>query len=351
MELLVISKGKRRFVKTKALLPGKEGNLQTLAELLPMIRADAEDVELRRFVLGLIADCDNSFESQCGKLFEYAKSIRYVRDPLDRERLADAATTIDEQAGDCADKSGMLASMLATIGYLSRLRALNFFDDLATHGYDHLLVRVQHPDSGEWISLDATPEHSEVGFEPAAAVVTDFEIWAAEGGGSRQEQSAGLGGGPFDALLAQGIQIGSQLAAGAVQKARVSHAQEAQIGAQFDQAAGQVTAFFNQIQSQPVITQADLEAAIGAYTQLAQLAQQHGNVSYVTQQWTSANYKPAYEERLRQMAAVTTQAGSQQQQSAGVLGSVLPTSVISLLQNPLALLAGALLVVAVARRG
>jgi hypothetical protein len=350
MQLLVISNGKRRLVPTTALRPGKEGNLQTLAVLLPMIRADAESVELRRFVLGLIADLPNTFEAQVGVLFDYAKnSIRYTRDPIGAERIADAATTIDEQAGDCGDKSILLAAMLATIGYLSRLIALNFYDDLDAHGYDHLLVQVQD-DAGAWQSLDPTPEDARPNWEPAAPVRTVFPIW--EDGGGQKE----IAGGPLDALIAQGIQIGSQYAAGAVQSSQRTHAQEAQLGSQFDNLAGQVTALFNQIQALPVITLADLQTAAAAYQQLAQIAQENAT-AYITEQWNSVNYKPAYEARLNQMAeAVSSEqlAVSSQTSAEAVLGlpSSVGSSLSSLLSNPLALVAGALfLVAAVKRRG
>ena len=373
MELLVIEHGKRRTVPTKALLPGKEGNLQTLAELLPMIRRDVFDEELRNRALELIADCPNEFECQVGKLFDYAKSIRYVRDPIDAERIADAATTIAVQAGDCGDKSELLAAMLGTIGYVTRLRALNFYDDLDQRGYDHLLVQVQR-DDGSWVSLDATPEWARPYWEPEAPVKTDFDIWTADGRpatvgqegkpspvgllprasavGSRQSSEMA---GWVDDLIAQGIQLGTQYAAGAVQQARLSGAQAQQAGGNFDNAAGQVTQIFNAIQSQPVITEEDLAAAVNAYQQLAQLAQQYGSVEYVAQQWASEDYKPAYEARLRQMAESVSrrqEAGGSNQSGGPNTGGLLSSvpSVTSLFSNPLAIVAVGLLGWAVIKR-
>lgn len=352
MELLVIEKGKRRLVPTKQLLPGKEGNLQTLAELLPIIRRDALDPELRRSVLELIANCPNEFNCIVGKLFEFAKSIKYVRDPLNAERIADAATTIAEKAGDCGDKSGLLAAMLGSIGYLARLLALNFYNDLAVHGYDHLLVQVQD-DAGAWQSLDPTPGYARPNWEPEAPVRTVFEIWGDgnEKGGQDVRAPSGIAGGPFDALIAQGIQIGTQLAAGAVHNSQVSHAQQAELGARFDALAGQVTALFNQIQAQAVITEEDLNAAIAGYAQLAQVAQQYPT-SYITEQWTSNNYKPAYEARLHQIANAIQEGGitgAGGTPAVPVLGGVLPASVSSLFTNPIAWVAVGVLVLGVLR--
>jgi len=350
MQLLVISKGRRQLVPTKALLPGTQGNLQTIVVIVPMVRRDAvEDLEVRRLALDLVADCPNEFECQVGKLFEYARSIRFARDPIDAERVADAATTIAEQSGDCADKSILLASLLGSIGWVSRFVALNFYDDLESHGFDHLLIEAQR-DDGSWVPLDATPEAAPVGWEPEAPVRRVFEIWPeAEQTANSKQQTAGMGG-LFDDLIGQGIQLGTQVIAGAVQRSRVSSEQAAQIGAQFDQLAGQVTQLFNQIQSQSVITQADLEAAIAGYTQLAQAAQQYANVDYVVQQWNLPSYKAAYEERLRQMAAVAQQTAVGNQQSDGVLSSVLPASVAAAFSNPLAIVAVGLLALALVVR-
>jgi len=341
MQLLVIQNGKRRWVPTKALLPAREGNLQTLAEMLPMVQRDAvEDLELRKLVLRLIANCPNEFECQAGKLFEYARSIKFVRDPIDAERIADSATTIAEQAGDCGDKAILLAAMLGSIGYVSRFVAVNFYDDLAQHGYDHLYLEVQRDDAA-WVPLDATPEWAEPGWEAKAPVRTVFAIW--------NETSTGVGG-IFDDLISQGIQLGTQYAAGAVQQSRISGEQERQIGAQFDNLAGQTTALFNQIQAQPVITQQDLQTAVAAYQQLAQVAQQYGSIDYVSEQWNSRNYKPAYEERLRQMATAAENAAMTTTGAGGTPAVPGLAGISSMLSNPLAWVAIALLGVALVKR-
>jgi hypothetical protein len=78
------------------------------------------------------------------------------------------------------------------------------------------------------------------------------------------------------------------------------------MGAQFDNLAGQVTALFNQIQALPLITQVEAEQAVNAYQQLAQIAAQYPT-EYITRQWNSQFYKPAYESRLRQIVARVAQ--------------------------------------------
>jgi hypothetical protein len=327
MELLVIENGRRRYVPTRRLLPGKQGNLQSLAVLIPMVRRDAvEDLEVRKLALSLIADCPNEFECQAGKLFEYARSIDFVRDPVGAERIADAATTIAEQAGDCDDKTTLLTTMLGSIGYVSRLVALCYEDDLEENGYDHLLSEVQR-DDGTWVPLDATPEEAPMGWEPEALIRNVFEIWP-----EAATKDAGVGG-DYDGLIATGVRLGTQYAAGRVQQARQSAAQEKQLGAAFDSKAGQVTQLFNQIQALPVMTREAAVAAIAAFEELAQIAAQYPD-GYIGEQWASTNYKPAYEARLQQIVSrveVEEQSANSNQQTGVV------EQVTSLLESPWAL--------------
>lgn len=295
--LLVIHNGRKQSVQTERLRDGAAGNLRTLAVMREMIREDAaRDLELRRRVQGLVVECyGHDFNCEVEKLFEYARDrIRFIRDPIDVERIADAATTMADRAGDCGDKTIWLASALGAVGHLSRFVVVDFANDVATNGYDHVYLEVQRPD-GTWQPLDPTPENVPPGWEATAAVRKAVDIWPNPGG-----PSSNLSG-FLDQLLPQLINQGIQFGAAAFQQTRASGQQQQQIGAQFDQAAGQVTALFNSIQAQAIITAADLQRAAEAYQQLANVAAQYPT-SYVQEQWNSNNYRPAYETRLQQMA-------------------------------------------------
>jgi hypothetical protein len=93
-----------------------------------------------------------------------------------------------------------------------------------------------------------------------------------------------------------------------------SQQDERQIGKQWDELAAQVVGLFNRIQAQPVITAADAQAAGQALSQLAAAADQFSSISYITNQWTSAAYKPAFEQRLQQ---IFTAASSQTTSTVG----------------------------------
>lgn len=303
MQLLVIQNGARREVPVQDLKKGKDGNLQTLEVLIPMIVESSRDPALREFVLvELLAGCPpGDFDCEVKRLFEFARSIRYVDDPVDTEQLQYWRDTVSLNSGDCDDKAGLLASMLGSIGYVNRLVAVNYYDDLETYGYDHLYNELLKPD-GSWMPLDATPRRGRAGQEAAAPVRHFFEIWPGVDEGVS---------GWIDDLVRTGIQTGVQLGTSYAQQRQLSSSQSRQAGQQFDAMAGEVTRFFDSIQAQAVITADDLAAAVAAFQQLAQRAEQYGSVGYIAEQWASSAYRPAYEARLQQVAARVAQAQGQ----------------------------------------
>lgn len=338
MQLLVIQNGVTRSATIQPLREGAIGNAQTIKVMLPIIREDvAQDLALRKFTEALITECDRSFECRVGKLFEFAKAIRYDNDPIDVERIADAATTIQEGWGDCGDKTILLATTLGSIGYLSRLVKVNFQGDLAEHGYDHLYLEVQNPHTGEWVPLDATPENAPMGWESWAAIRDVTEIWGPGSGFS----------GILDGLLQQGINtgfnLGSQLLGNALRQGQASGAQADAIGHSYDTAAIQLRDYLSQIQTAPTVDQVNQAAAM--YQALAQYATQHGNISYVVGQWQQAN--SGFQTWIQGVAAKLTPAASQQQGSvvpgvpvgtvAGAAGTV---NVLGLNLSPTMLIAG-----------
>lgn len=134
-------------------------------------------------------------------------------------------------------------------------------------------------------------------------------------------------------------------AVGALDQNAAKGKQEKEIGAQWEQLAGQVVALFNQIQAKAIITAADAEQAAAALTQLGQAASQYGSIEYITRQWNSAAYKPAFEQRLQQIieaAQRSTPASSTQSAGGGIVDSFTQGSGGGVLSSPLVLAAAIL---------
>jgi len=78
--------------------------------------------------------------------------IRYRYDPIDTERVQDAATTLALQSGDCDDKCVLLASLLASLGHWPQFVA----QSQDGREFDHVYVEAWC--NGEWLALDPTAD-------------------------------------------------------------------------------------------------------------------------------------------------------------------------------------------------
>lgn len=122
----------------------------------------------------------------------------------------------------------------------------------------------------------------------------------------RRQARAGLGavGGLSDVWSIVG-QLAPTVTAFAFQNyqaAQMRGAQEKEIGRQWETLVRHAVDLFNRIQAQPRITEADAAAATQAVQQLAAVAQQYP-IRYITDQWQSAAYRPAFEKRLSEIVA------------------------------------------------
>lgn len=86
-------------------------------------------------------------------------SIRYVRDVAGVETLQTPLKTLELRAGDCDDKSTLIATLLASIGYPTRFVAVGF----APGRFSHVFAEVRRGTA--WIALETT-EYWPVGKKP-----------------------------------------------------------------------------------------------------------------------------------------------------------------------------------------
>jgi|GEM_PF-6078510 len=318
--LLIVQNGQRRsWPASQSLRHGALGNEQTLRYAAAMVREDAvQDDRLRALAESLIQSCA-PHDSQCEvqKLFEFVRDqIRYVEDAPDTERIADAWRTYEHRAGDCGDKSILLASLLACIGYRSQFVVQSWDGDLSD-GYDHVHIAAFMPD-GSVVELDPTNENAGVNWEAPDKARARFPIWS-DDVNRGLDQSTGVGGFWDDLapqLINQGVAAGSQYAAGAAQQSRVTKAQETQINSQWNGIVQQVLALLQNISARlPNITADDLAQATQAYQAVEQFVAQYGT-EYIRSQWNSPSYKAAFQHDLslyqQALAAPSTAAAGSQ---------------------------------------
>lgn len=134
---------------------GEAGVVQTLRYMSAFVEAFKINPVIRELSLKLIAHLpQKDQDGEVSALFDYVKyHIRYVRDIHNVETIQTPLKTLEYAAGDCDDKSTLLAAMLASIGYQTRFRAMGF-----TTRFCHVIVEALV--NGRWISLDATEPES-----------------------------------------------------------------------------------------------------------------------------------------------------------------------------------------------
>lgn len=122
---------------------------------------------MRELALAIIADFpQKDFNREIQALFDFVKyRIRYVKDIHGVETLQTPAKTLEYGAGDCDDKSTLLAALLESIGHETRFHAMGF---RPSH-ISHVLLDVKS--GGQWLPLDPT-EPVAMGWSPPNIVTS-----------------------------------------------------------------------------------------------------------------------------------------------------------------------------------
>lgn len=153
---------------------GNAGVYQTLEVMAEMVRRDAASPHLRELAIDLVRQC-RGHDAKCEirQCFEFARdAITYRRDPAGVEQVADARRTIEAGVGDCDDKTVVLCSLLAVLGYRTRFVVCGF----RPHGHSHVYCEVHT--GRAWLPLDPTPERSPFGWEQKGAPYREvYEIF------------------------------------------------------------------------------------------------------------------------------------------------------------------------------
>lgn len=146
---------------------GKEGVAATLRLMRRIVRQYKSNQRLRLLAMELCKPLDGTrknYAQQVQRLFSFVQNhIGYLRDIRGVETIQTPDVTLQLGAGDCDDKSTLLATLLESCGHPTRFYAMGFFPGRFSH------VIVQTKIGTKWISLDATEPHA-AGWEPPLAV-------------------------------------------------------------------------------------------------------------------------------------------------------------------------------------
>lgn len=133
----------------------------TLAMMSELSREGRKSMAVRNQALRLIAPlAQKDWAGEITALHAFVRDeIRYCNDPDECELIQTPDKTLELKAGDCDDKSILLAALLGAIGHPARYRAVGFQPGLFEHVYVETKIR------DTWIPLETT-EPVEVGWQP-----------------------------------------------------------------------------------------------------------------------------------------------------------------------------------------
>jgi hypothetical protein len=152
---------------TLGLIPdGPPGIYATLKYMGGFVQDGKKLITVRNKALALVAGLkQKDWSGEVCALHGFVRDfIRYVGDISDVETVQSADTTLRLAAGDCDDKSILLAALLEAIGHPTKFVAIGFQPGVFEHVY------VETKIGNKWIPLETT-EPVDAGWAPSDAIV------------------------------------------------------------------------------------------------------------------------------------------------------------------------------------
>lgn len=146
-----------------AIPDGRPGVRRTLKLMARLVRAGKLNLNVRSAavqIVGNLRQRDRPGEIRALHAFVRDR-IRYVRDIRGVETLQTPERVLESRAGDCDDKSVLLASMLESLGYKTQFHAVGFRPGVLSHVYPEVYFGTK------WVPLETT-EPWEPGRDPQA---------------------------------------------------------------------------------------------------------------------------------------------------------------------------------------
>lgn len=155
----------------QAIPDGKAGTVATLKIMREITKAGKTSLPVRNLAIGLISHLQQKdYFNEIKTLHRFVRDqIRYVKDVRGVETVQTPDVTLAIRAGDCDDKSVLLAALLESIGHPTRFVAIGFKPDDFVHVYVETRIGTS------WVPVETT-EPVEVGWSPKG-VVSRFVLY------------------------------------------------------------------------------------------------------------------------------------------------------------------------------
>ena len=152
---------------------GAQGTNTTLRLMRRFVHDYKSSGQVRETALALISGVrQKDWVGEVRAIFDWVRDhIRYTRDINGVETLQTPLVTMELEAGDCDDKSTLLASLLESIGHPTRFVAAGY---QAPNRYSHVYVETRL--GTRWVPLDATLIDKPMGSIPPAPVIARMVV-------------------------------------------------------------------------------------------------------------------------------------------------------------------------------
>lgn len=140
---------------------GREGIRATLKLMSNLVRQYKGNPDIRELALKLTGQLQQkNFSGEVKAIHAFVREkIRYVKDIRGIETIQTPLQTLRLRAGDCDDKSTLVAALLESIGHPTRLVAVGFSPNQLSH------VLVQTKLGSKWVWVECT-EPVQLGWMP-----------------------------------------------------------------------------------------------------------------------------------------------------------------------------------------
>lgn len=140
---------------------GNAGIRATLKIMSSLVKESKSAMPIRELALSLTSDLrQKDYAGELKRIHRFVRdNIRYIKDIHGVETIQTPEQTLRLGAGDCDDKSTLVASLLESIGHPTRFLAVGFGGDKVSH------VLVQTKIGNKWICVECT-EPVEIGWYP-----------------------------------------------------------------------------------------------------------------------------------------------------------------------------------------
>lgn len=131
---------------------GRAGVRKTLDVMANLVNQSKKTPYIREFARNYVQDLSQKdIYGEVKRLFHFVRDkVRYIKDIRGIETLHTPEKILEQMAGDCDDKSVLIAALLESIGYECRFVAIGFKLNSFTHVFTQAKLR------GKWITLETT---------------------------------------------------------------------------------------------------------------------------------------------------------------------------------------------------